>query len=156
MTANKDQKSIIRERMNKTGESYMAARRHVVEGGQASASHTGSTDWSTIRGLLRRLSELMADLDNKAAFTTAPKPNCGWEPEEGSPCLSEEWKMGLVSTVGLLAEHLHLRSAEILIHPSWADFNWATPQTINENPYVQKARRLITVARKLLAALDSN
>jgi hypothetical protein len=155
MTAKRDQKSLIRDRMAKTGESYTTARRHVVTGEESIERPSGgSTDWKVVRGLWRRLQELVGELDRGSCFSPR-KPEPGVTAPEGMLHLDDEWRLALVSTVGLLAEHLRIRFGSD-IHPDWARFSWATPDSISENPYVVMARRLIGVTKSLLAAIDAN
>jgi|GEM_PF-7035368 len=154
MTEHKDQKTIIRERMAKTGESYTTARRQVVHGTSPDATAAGSS-WREIRGLVKRLEELIGELDSGSCFSLAPKPKDTFDPREGTPSLSNEWRIGIVSTVGLLANYFHIDREVALFHSTWAEFSWATPANINENPYVKQARDMIRVGRKLLAAVDS-
>lgn len=131
----------------------MAARRQIVDDLRPSEPHTGSLDLGRLKGLLRRMDDLLAELESKACFALIPEPVDKLGQPKGIIRLDEEWKMGMLSTVALLAEHLHLK-VENLGVSFWSPYG-LTLEELEKNECVAKARQLSAVARRLLVALDT-
>jgi hypothetical protein len=165
MTTRKHFKDRVRERMDRTGESYTAAASHMREPSTNSEPpdhRTGAPDdaseWAVTKGLVHRLASLVADLDRGSIFVPAPEPADTWEPAAGTLRLSREWRMSLVSTVTLLADRLGLSAETSGINQEYTLFRWASQdraETVEGNPYVKLARSLLPVARSLLVELDA-
>ncbi|MDH3300323.1 MAG: BtrH N-terminal domain-containing protein [Acidimicrobiia bacterium] len=100
MTRNRDFKTLVRRRMEKTGERYSTARAHVLAAGGGRSGTTGLAAALDVPGLLSRINTVGGSQPDLAAARNLCV-NTGLGGPEGQP-ISEALAFGLAGGVGFL------------------------------------------------------